>query len=36
MSEEMKIEHLKEIKIKKLEPDTALRLRALLPPEDEG
>ena len=36
MSEEMKIEHLKEIKFKKLEPDAALRLRALLPPEDEG
>ncbi len=36
MSEEMKIEHLKAIKFKNLEPDTALRLRALLPPEDEG
>ena len=31
MSEEMKIEHLKEIKIKKLEPDTALRLSCLTP-----
>ncbi len=36
MSEEMKIEHLKGIKFKALEPGTALRLRALLPPEDEG